>query len=220
MKKVSILVLVCALIFSASFLAASQDVKTPRAMPVDGSSGHSGVPVTARQGVNLGRQIVIDSIPAPGSAHMGLAWDGTYLWSVSNASTPIVVYQIDPETGTVVNTVTTGINSYVLGCTYLNGSLWIQEWYTYGTTYEIDPNTGNILSSFASPAGTNSRGLTDDGTYLWIMDAAGAIAYQVTTTGTIIRSVSMYCVVECAMDAAWDINAERASSATTVMLIT
>lgn len=179
-------------------------VNQPREVTVDGSSGHRGVPVVVREGMNLGRQTVIDSIPAPGVSHMGLGWDGTYLYSASNDLGPPtrLVYVIDPVTGTVVNTITTTLTGYVLGATYLNGSLWLQQFSPDNTTYEIDPNTGNILSSFLSPA-ANPRGLTNDGTDLWIMDASNQIAYLITTTGTVVRSVSMP-MVEWAMDAAWN----------------
>ncbi|MBE0433944.1 T9SS type A sorting domain-containing protein [candidate division WOR-3 bacterium] len=202
MRRTSSMI-VCAVLLPVLFLAAAPGVEKAREIRPDGSTEQHRIDAMMKQDLTDSRQTVIDSIPAPGTSHMGLAWDGTYLWNVSNATTPIVAYQIDPQTGTVVNTLTTAIYSYVLGCTYLNGSLWIQEWYTYGTTYEINPTTGAIVSSFTSPAGTSSRGLTNDGTYLWIMNAPGQIAYQVTTTGTVVRSVSMP-MVQWAMDAAWN----------------
>jgi len=182
--------------------------KTTASMRADGSSGHHDLTDRSRQGLNLGgRQTVIDSVPAPGASHMGLGWDGAYLWNASNAATPIQVYQIDPNTGVVVSTITTTINENVLGVTYLNGSLWIQG-FGAGTTYEIDPSTGVTISSFVSPAGTGSRGLTNDGTNLWITGTGGVIsngtAYQVTTGGGTIRTVDISGVILWPMGAAWD----------------
>jgi glutamine cyclotransferase len=180
----ALLIVICIVVVPMLLLAATTDAEKMNNMAADGSSGQGGTPAAVRHGMNLGRQTVIDSIPAPGTQHMGLAWDGTYLYSVSQSLTPKVVYQIDPQTGTVVNTITTAITANVLGCTYLNGSLWIQS-FANGMTYEVDPTTGATLSSFMSPAGTSSRGLANDGTNLWIMDAPNAIAYLVTTTGTV-----------------------------------
>jgi len=205
MKKILMLTMCLALVPMLFAVNKNAVVNQPREVTVDGSSGHHGVPAVVREGMNLGRQTVIDSVPAPGvDAHMGLGWDGTYLYMASNDLVPPtrLVYVIDPVTGTVVNTITTTLTGYVLGATYLNGSLWLQQFFPDNTTYEIDPNTGNVLSSFLSPA-ADPRGLTNDGTDLWIMDASGQIAYQITTTGTVVRSVSIP-MVQWAMDAAWN----------------
>jgi hypothetical protein len=153
---------------------------------------------------------VVDSVPAPGSAHMGLAWDGTYLWLASNEVTPILLYKIDPVTGQAVDTITTGVNSYILGFTYLNGYFWLQEWFSTGTTYKIDPVTGAIVGSFVSPASTNSRGLADDGTYLWIASTGGLVGagtlYQVDTLGATQTTVGMGSVINWPMGMTYNKN--------------
>ncbi|TET77236.1 MAG: hypothetical protein E3J41_07565, partial [Candidatus Cloacimonadota bacterium] len=131
-RKIFLLAL-CFVIVSVPMLFGAYenaDVHQPREVTVDGSSGHHGVPAVVREGMNLGRQTVIDSIPAPGvDAHMGLGWDGTYLYMASNDLVPPtrLVYVIDPVTGIVVNTITTTLTRYVLGTTYLNASLWHQQ---------------------------------------------------------------------------------------------
>ncbi len=142
---------------------------------------------------------VVDSVPAPGASHMGLAWDGAYVWLASNAQTPILLYKIDPNTGQTVDTLTTSVNSYILGLTYLNGYLWLQEWFSSGTTYKIDPTTGATVGSFSSPAGTGSRGLTNDGAYLWIAGTGGGVnngtIFQVDTLGATQRTVDISTVI-------------------------
>lgn len=154
---------------------------------------------------------VVDSVPAPGaSARMGLAWDGTYLWLASNEQTPILIYKIDTSTGQAVDTLVTSINDYILGLTYLNGSLWLQEWWSQGATYQIDPVSGATISSFISPAGTGSRGLTNDGTYLWIAGTGGGVnngtLYQVDTLGATQRSVSISSVINWPMGMTYNQN--------------
>ena len=208
-KRLSFLVVVFTLMFSVSLIATSLDVTPPLKLTTDGSSRHLTSSNVANIVKNRGdRQTVIDSVPAPGLEHMGLAWDGTYLYNASNEFSPIVVYKIDPASGITIDTITTQINSAVLGCTYLNGSLWIQEWYTVGNTYEVNPTTGNTISSFLSPATVNSRGLTNDGTYLWIMGTGGSwnsgTAYQVTTTGVTNRTVDISSDINWPMDAVWN----------------
>jgi hypothetical protein len=142
---------------------------------------------------------VVDSVPAPGASHMGLAWDGTYLWSVSNELTPIVIYKIDPITKITVDTLTTSVNDYVLGLTFLNGYLWLQEWWSLGTTFQIDPTTGGTVNSITSPGGTGSRGLGNDGTNLWIASTGGGVnngtIYLVDTLGATQRTVDISSVI-------------------------
>jgi hypothetical protein len=207
-KRLSFLVFVFTLMFSLSLIAVSLDATPPQRLK-DGTSGTLSALNVGKESKKHGdRQTVIDSVPAPGTKHMGLGWDGTYLYNVSNEFLPIVVYKIDPVSGITIDTITTQINSAVLGCTYLNGSLWIQEFYIVGNTYEVDPTTGNTISSFLSPATVNSRGLTNDGTYLWIMGTGGnfnmGTAYQVTTTGVTNRTVDISIDIDWPIDAAWN----------------
>ena len=212
-------------------LAITADAENPLSTRADGSSNQGSTAISTKRDVSPGRQTVIDSIPAPGTNHMGLGWDGTYLWNVSNASTKMA-YQIDPQTGTVITTLTHPITSSILGCTYLNGSLWVLC-FGNGMIYEINPTTAAIISSFMTPGGTDSRGVANNGTNLWITDASSAIAYEVTTTGSVVRSVSMAGIIAWAMDATWnyqrgtlfvvdatprDINELDVSGATAVLL--
>ena len=43
---------------------------------------------------------------------------------------------------------------------------------------------GNVQSSFATPGG-DSRGLTWDGSSLWLVEGTGSMIYELSTTGTI-----------------------------------
>ena len=47
--------------------------------------------------------------------------------------------------------------------------------------------TGDVISSFSAP-GTNPRGLTWDGTNLWLADSNTDLIYELTTTGTVLSS--------------------------------
>jgi hypothetical protein len=64
-------------------------------------------------------------------------------------------------------------------------SLW-EAGRTGGQVYQMDPLTGALISSF-SVTGT-PRGITFDGTYLWLANSSTSTIQQYTTSGTLVSS--------------------------------
>jgi len=126
----------------------------------------------------------IRSFPIPGQNAKGLTFDGRTLWLSSDDDS--LIYQIDPETGTVIRSFATpGGDAY--GLAFDGRTLWHCD---FGTDliYRIDPETGTVIRSFASPDATLS-GLTFDGRTLWLAGWTGDLIYQIDPeTGTTIRS--------------------------------
>ncbi len=150
---------------------------------------------------------VVDSFPAPGSYHMGLAFDGTYLYNVSNAATPPIVYQIDPSTGNVISQWQLSSGSYSLGITYFNGLLWIAD-FINGLIYAYQTN-GTYVNTYSSPVGTYVRGLANDGTYLWVASVGGAVGNGSLVqwdpyTNSIIRTVFIGNIIDWPMGISYD----------------
>ncbi len=150
---------------------------------------------------------VVDSFPAPGSYHMGLGFDGTYLYNVSNATTPVIVYVIDPSTGNVVNQWQLSSGGYCLGITYFQGYLWIAD-FSYGYIYKYQTN-GTYVQTYSSPVGTYIRGLTNDNNYLWVASVGGGVGLGSLvqwdpSTNQIIRTVSVGSIIDWPMDISYD----------------
>jgi len=79
---------------------------------------------------------------------------------------------------------------YPTGITFDGNNLWCAA---YGTPFEpariFKLNlTGDIIDSFIIPIGTDTWGLTYDGTHLWISDPNADMIYKMDTSGTILDS--------------------------------
>ncbi len=101
------------------------------------------------------------TIPAPGGGRdSGLAWGEGSLWVGQHRDHRI--YQIDPETGTVLRTIES--DRFVTGVTWVDGELWHATWQDdKSDVRHIDPETGEVLESLEMPAGTGVSGLESDG---------------------------------------------------------
>lgn len=150
---------------------------------------------------------VVDSFPAPGSYHMGLGFDGTYLYNVSNATAPPTVYKINPANGNVIQQWQLASGSYSLGITYFQGYLWIAD-FINGYIYKYQTN-GTYVQTYSSPVGTYIRGLTNDNNYLWIASIGDGVGYGSLvqwdpSTNQIIRTVSVGSIIDWPMDISYD----------------
>ena len=130
---------------------------------------------------------VLSSFNAPyqnsiGPWPSGLAYDGTYLWSVDCLDNKI--YKLT-KSGDVVGSIPapTGISS---GLAWDGNHFWVTEWNTY-KIYEIDPGSGQVLNSFDAPDSGNEYpyGLAWDGTYLWTSNSNGIYRLD-PNTGSIL----------------------------------
>ena len=122
---------------------------------------------------NLYSQEIVHTIPAPGLRCQDVSWDGTYVWATDNTSRSY--YQIDPDDGTVINSIPYPIQvPFSEGITYDGEYLWTCGWEESNGDgshlFKIDPESGDVLVSFNYPgeySGNWPHGIAFDGTHLW-----------------------------------------------------
>ncbi|WP_428851503.1 PQQ-binding-like beta-propeller repeat protein [Imbroritus primus] len=104
---------------------------------------------------------VLATIPAPGDRDdSGLAWAEGTLWIGQHRGRKI--YQVDPETGTVLRTIET--DRFVTGVTWVDDELWHGTWENdESDVRRIDPATGEVLERLDMPPGMAVSGLESDG---------------------------------------------------------
>jgi hypothetical protein len=74
--------------------------------------------------------------------------------------------------------------------TYLNDYLYVADNETWPPKIlKVDPVDGTKVSSFDTPEQQNIRGLTNDGTRLWMANEWGWAFYKVTTGGTVLDTI-------------------------------
>jgi len=104
---------------------------------------------------------VIATIPAPGGGcDSGLAWAEGTLWVGQYRNRK--VYQIDPQTGAVLRTITS--DRFVTGVTWVDGELWHATWEgDESDGRRIDPRRGDVLEKLEMPSAAGVSGLESDG---------------------------------------------------------
>jgi len=132
---------------------------------------------------------ILSSFDAPGQSSqgphpMGLAFDGTYLWSVDFLDDKI--YKLS-KSGAVIGSIPapSGIPS---GLAWDGTNLWVSEWYTY-KIYKLNPENGQILMSFNAPDFEEEYpfGLAWGGTHLWASTSNGIYKLD-PATGAVLAS--------------------------------
>jgi len=149
----------------------------------------------------------IDSFPAPRTQNNGLEWDGRYLWLVSNngSGAAATVNAIDPEDGSVDTTWDMPTTGNCMGIGFVNGIMYIADW-TNGMIRKVT-KTGTLINSLSAPGGTNIRGVTSDGQYLYIASTGGAsnndTLYKVDTLMNIQQQWYIGSIIGWPMDIAY-----------------
>ncbi|KXA93527.1 hypothetical protein AKJ66_01885 [candidate division MSBL1 archaeon SCGC-AAA259E22] len=127
---------------------------------------------------------VVASFSAPG---MGLAWDGTYLWSADKDKEKI--YKLDPSTGEVVFSFSVHGMRDPRGLAWDGTHLWNT---TSEIAYQYDPSTGEVISSFDSKLPVIPKGLAWDGSYLCVVaNEAGSIRKVDPQTEKVVSSLEL-----------------------------
>lgn len=124
-------------------------------------------------------------------AGLGLTWsvalDGDTVWT-SDLSGQIS--QIDIATGTILKSLTAP-SVQPWGMVHDGSGLWITD-FAEKRTYKIDTNTGAELTSFNNPTQeVGAKGVTWDGTHLYLMGWGDDTIYQVTTDGALVREIKL-----------------------------
>ncbi|MFO0755122.1 MAG: LruC domain-containing protein [Byssovorax sp.] len=101
---------------------------------------------------NVGTPDSIITTLSPGIGGIeDMAWDGAALWVLgytpdANTDTPINLYRVDPTSGAVLgsypNVATSGANRRASGLEYLNGTLYVFNWSSGGTSTLLPISTG------------------------------------------------------------------------------
>jgi len=132
---------------------------------------------------------ILSSFGAPGQSSQGphpegLAFDGTYLWSVDFLDNKI--YKLS-KSGAVIGSIPApyGIPS---GLAWDGTNLWVSEWFSY-RIYKLNPDNGQIVMSFNAPDFEEEYpyGLAWDGTHLWASNSNGIYKLD-PITGAVLAS--------------------------------
>ncbi len=127
---------------------------------------------------------VIQSFSSPTQHLSDLTWDGNYLYLLGLADHNI--YQIDPNNGNVLSTVSTGISG-ALGLTYKNGHFWVSV-VADNTLKKLAPD-GSIIKSVSIPT-AQCIGIEWDGATFRVADSGSPDEkiIQVDSLGNLISS--------------------------------
>ncbi|MBU0690873.1 transglutaminase [bacterium] len=126
--------------------------------------------VSAAPGDGLG------SIPAPGHAPTGLAFDGKQLWVADRLTDSL--YALDPNSGEIITALASP--GFDISAIAWDGSyLWCAD-REESRISKVDPITGITVRSFESPT-SNPQGLAWDGENLWLADDSESLLCQIST---------------------------------------
>lgn len=122
---------------------------------------------------------------------LGLAWsittDGANVWTSTVSGD---VYKLDGATGKILQQFKAP-SSQPWGMAWDGAELWITD-FAEKRTYALDPETGAETFSFQNPDQVRgAKGLSWDGTYLYIMGWTTNILYKMDRTGTLIATIKL-----------------------------
>lgn len=142
----------------------------------------------------LCKEAVLD-FATPGTYPRGLTYDGTYLWHVDDATTP-VIYRLDPNDGSsTLNFNAPGTEATGLAWDFDNSVLWHCDKAT-DLIYKLDPADGTVLDSFAAPGG-DPCGLEWFEGYLYNLDKTDRKIYKINPVGgAVVKTIPLPPVVD------------------------
>lgn len=141
----------------------------------------------------------IDTLSSSHTTSNGLAYDGRYFYLANNAASPSTIYKIDYVEGVVAGfTMPAAGNTFGIGI--VRNNLYIADW-TNGNICKLS-KTGVSLATYTSPGGTSTRGVTSDGTDLFIASTAGYI-FRTDTLLNILDTLHISTVIGWPMDLAY-----------------
>lgn len=137
------------------------------------------------------------NVPVNGGTLRGMVWEDNKIWlSVSNSTTGGKIYKLDPQSGTVLDSLKTP-GKEPRGIAFANGVLYCNDT-TLDSVYTYNKQTASWKGIFAtpmSPGGTSSSlfatGLTFDGQGFWIANSSNDFDYlfNISLTGTVIKYI-------------------------------
>ena len=116
-----------------------------------------------------------------------LAWDGEYIWSATLWG---IIYKLDPRTGDIIQQFNTTM-SQPWGMTFDGEYLWVVD-FAEKRFAKIDPSTGEELATYTTPDPIGGcKGITWDGSYLYLMGWTSSTIYQMDRKGNLINTIEL-----------------------------
>jgi hypothetical protein len=116
-----------------------------------------------------------------------LAWDGQHLWTSTVWGT---IYELDPETGEMLATLQAP-GPQPWGMTFDGTDLWVVD-FAEQRISRLDPVTGAELATFPTPDPVGGcKGVTWDGTHLYVMGWTSPTIYQMTRSGELVDTIDL-----------------------------
>jgi hypothetical protein len=167
-------------------------------LPEQSSSGDNFVEGTSMAKITAkAYSDVIDSFDLGYTSLTECEWNGRYIYNVmgfsGSDSSDILIF--DPEQGSIVDIWTLPFMGASCGGAFVNNSMYIADC-TNGMIRKVSPTTHTLLASFPSPGGTGTRGMTSDGTNLYIAASFSDSIYLTDTLGNVANSwyIGSFCV--------------------------
>jgi hypothetical protein len=129
-------------------------------------------------------------LEAAGNGVFGLTWDGTALWiSISGVSTNKLV-RIDPQTGTVLRTMSSPTFLGPSDLDFDGKNLWLSD--GTGKMFVIDPTTGGIQHMYPVSVLGNERdnGIAVSATEVWVGEMFGGMEVFDPKTGAFMATAT------------------------------
>ncbi|MBA7617644.1 hypothetical protein ES703_24960 [subsurface metagenome] len=144
-----------------------------------GGSGVKGIPIYSK-----GPHTTLDSFDLLYTNNTGNEWNGRYIYYINNATGPsdssrIVVF--DPEDGSTFDSWDLPFPGYCMGLAFVKNAMYVSCW-SDGTIKKVNPSTHALIASYSAPGGTSVRGVSSDGTYLYVGVAGSADSLYKTDT--------------------------------------
>jgi streptogramin lyase len=140
----------------------------------------------------------INSIPSPSASgtNRGIVWENNSLWLIVSGLSPKgKIYQLDPTSGTVQDSITTP-GTDPRGIVFVNGSLYCNDT-NLDSVYVYDSVNKTWASVFPTPSLSGAytkfaTGMTWDGTNFWIENSSGVYdhIFKVSSTGVVLSYFS------------------------------
>jgi hypothetical protein len=135
-----------------------------------------------------------------GTNPAAVCFDGTNIWvCLSNKNRPGSLLQVNPSTGAITNTYTTGLGNAPQGICFDGTNLWITQ-YKDGTLAKVRASDGAVLGTFATQA--HPRGVCFDGTNVWVCNVYSSTVQKfLASTGALIGTYDTGSApIECCFD--------------------
>ncbi len=151
----------------------------------DGSPAGEG-PVTIRSKIRAYKE-VLDSFDLVQTNLDDCEWDGRYIYIIQgwNGSDSADVIVFDPEAGSIADQWTLPFAGTSYGVAFVRDTMYVSD-ATSGMIHRLNPTTHALISSFAAPGSGSLRGLTSDGTNLYM--GRSTTIYQINTSGSVLNS--------------------------------